>query len=260
MDCERLGLRWISIHPVHHTCRSGLVALHNGKIWATSEGLGRGATFHVELPVITISSMDSAENKRLFGADRTSHTVVSELVQVGGARDLTRTAVKHVLVVDDAMLNRKMVVRMLSNMGCRCTEKADGKEALNAVLRTLAMESEEGEVDEGGKFDLILMDYEMPGDSQRSSSSIATPTYVFTGLTIFWISHARPGGYVEHSSRRMSYNYCWSHRECVAKRLGLFHEPWSRCSAPKASLRVETYGCIATAELLKYRGPTALSE
>jgi signal transduction histidine kinase/CheY-like chemotaxis protein len=61
---------------------------------------------------------------------------------------VTREGGKHILVVEDDMLNRTIVRRMLQHAGCRVSEASDGHRAL-AILRTQS-------------FDLVLMDWQMP--------------------------------------------------------------------------------------------------
>lgn len=56
-------------------------------------------------------------------------------------RSAKRVAIRNVLVVDDAMLNRKMVCRLLNNLGCRFTEATNGSEAVvvrkNEIIRLI---------------------------------------------------------------------------------------------------------------------------
>ncbi len=60
---------------------------------------------------------------------------------------------KRVLVVDDAVSNRKMLVRILTNNGYVCEQAEDGQQALNMYRASL----ESGEL-----FYAITMDSEMP--------------------------------------------------------------------------------------------------
>jgi CheY-like chemotaxis protein len=65
----------------------------------------------------------------------------------------------HVLVVDDNIVNQKMVVRMLEKMGCRVDVAANGVEA---VRRT-------GQL----TYDLIFMDCQMPAmDGYEATTEI----------------------------------------------------------------------------------------
>ncbi|MFA7330079.1 MAG: response regulator [Candidatus Delongbacteria bacterium] len=55
----------------------------------------------------------------------------------------------HVLVAEDNLVNQEVVARMLESLGCRVRLASDGAEALDCLA--------------GGRFDLILMDCQMPG-------------------------------------------------------------------------------------------------
>lgn len=55
----------------------------------------------------------------------------------------------RVLVVEDNAVNRKLVQRMLEKLGCTVDIAEDGPRALEAAAR--------------GSFDLVLMDWQMPG-------------------------------------------------------------------------------------------------
>ncbi|RME76135.1 MAG: response regulator [Planctomycetota bacterium] len=55
----------------------------------------------------------------------------------------------HVLVAEDNPVNRKVAVRMLEKLGHRCDVAADGREALERLA--------------AGRYDLVLMDCQMPG-------------------------------------------------------------------------------------------------
>ena len=122
----------------------GLVQLHKGTILARSPGLGMGATFVLELPVMIGSAAEEICNstKILRYQSNVSDLRLDEVPE-------PRT-VSRVLVVDDAILSRKMVCRILANCGCIVSEAADGTECLTIL-------EEDSEV-----IDLVCMDYEMP--------------------------------------------------------------------------------------------------
>jgi len=54
----------------------------------------------------------------------------------------------RILVVEDNIINQKVAVRMLENAGYRCDVAANGKEAVESLIRI--------------KYDLVLMDCQMP--------------------------------------------------------------------------------------------------
>jgi CheY-like chemotaxis protein len=124
-----LGL-WIS---------KAIVEEHGGKIYATSEGHGKGSVFTVELSVFRKS-------------DKTATAPVPDALTRVRSQSSSPVDVlqyfKRVLVVDDAPLNRKLLARILRNAGCEVKEAYDGQNCLDMLVEE--------------SFDLVMMDYEMP--------------------------------------------------------------------------------------------------
>jgi len=89
----------------------------------------------------------------------------------------------RVLIADDSRVNRKVAARMLQKLGCSVTGAADGEEA----LRMLQTE----------RFDIVLMDVQMPGkDGLEVTSALRSPEW--TGCNgsvpvIAMTAHALPG-------------------------------------------------------------------
>ncbi len=106
----------------------GIIAEHNGKIYAESKP-GKGATFIVELPVIT-------EAKPLKPA---------ELV----TRKPQKTAKARILVVDDEQVVRDVVKRVLTGEGHQVDTVDNAADALKKI--------------QSKRYDLILVDIKMPG-------------------------------------------------------------------------------------------------
>ncbi|KAJ5328749.1 hypothetical protein N7452_009139 [Penicillium brevicompactum] len=72
---------------------------------------------------------------------------------IGGHAD---TKLRHILVVEDNIINRQIVSRKLQSLGFHISEATNGQEALAAVRRE--------------KFDCILMDQEMPVMDGKSAT------------------------------------------------------------------------------------------
>ena len=108
------------------TISSRLAQLMGGRLWVESQ-LGRGSTFHVQLPF---------------------EAVASERVAVP-LQDLRN---KRVLLVDDNVVNRQVLGRMVQRWGMQLTEAASGQSALNILNESVAQ-----------GFDLLLLDFHMPG-------------------------------------------------------------------------------------------------
>ena len=67
--------------------------------------------------------------------------------------DPSATLLYHVLVVDDSLMNRKMLASLLKSVGHTCDQAVDGLKAIEAVRAKL---------DAGLRYDAILMDFVMP--------------------------------------------------------------------------------------------------
>jgi PAS domain S-box-containing protein len=109
----------------------GIVSEHNGKIYAESKP-GKGATFIVELPVVTEAKQpDSAEPLK---------PLVEQPKKLAKAR---------IMVVDDEMVVRDLVKRVLTGEGYEVDTLDNSADALKKI--------------EGQRYNLIMLDIKMPG-------------------------------------------------------------------------------------------------
>jgi len=108
-----------------------LAGLMGGQIEVASER-GRGSTFVLSVPLEMASGTSQAGAPERLSSE-------SSGTQAGA----------RVLVVEDNAVNRKLVQRMLEKLGCVVEVAEDGEQAL--------------EVAAGQEFDLVLMDWQMPG-------------------------------------------------------------------------------------------------
>lgn len=142
----------------------GLVEQHGGRLMATSPGLGLGTCFRVILPLHHVpddklpSNLRHLRIHRSTGLERHSSSVTCEKSQhavcshhVSDSSGALNAEI-HILVVDDAAMNRKMLMRLLKNRGYICDQAENGQQALKRV--------EEAHRD-NRRYDSILMDYEM---------------------------------------------------------------------------------------------------
>ncbi len=111
-----------------------LAVLMGGEIHVTSK-LGRGSRFVLRLPMP--AAAESVVSRREEG-----HTEPLPSRQLSGI---------HVLVADDAAINRSVLRALLDAEGADVTAVANGRQALDAVLNGAA-----------NSFDVVLMDVEMP--------------------------------------------------------------------------------------------------
>ena len=167
----------------------------------SSEGEGKGSTFTLELPVYYDDNLNSVKdteeykstNKSSIPFDMTRDDGSSnkpEAILSANEENLPRTALGSlkVLVVDDAPLNRKMAIRLISNVFNNVSEAADGSIAVHRVRDIM----QEG----SACYDVILMDNVMPNmDGPTASKELRALGY--KGLIIGVTGSALPVD-VEH--------------------------------------------------------------
>lgn len=130
----------------------GIITEHNGKIYARSKP-GRGATFIVELPVVS-------------EVVHPAQLPIELKVELSGAR---------ILVVDDEPVIRDFVAAALVEQGCEVDTAARAEEALEKI--------------QNQRYHLILIDVRIPGMSgiqlyermQRIARSLAYRAMFITG-------------------------------------------------------------------------------
>jgi CheY-like chemotaxis protein len=132
----------------------GIITEHGGRIYAQSQ-LGKGATFIIELPMVT-------EPEQLILAEPT-------------AKEPQKMAKSKILVVDDEPMVRQVLTKVL-------TEEGHAVEAVGNADDALKMISNK-------RYSLILLDIKMPGMSgtelyqriQKIASSLAKRVVFITG-------------------------------------------------------------------------------
>merc|ERR1712019_259143 len=114
----------------------GIVMEHGGTLTVNSDGLGRGATFTVSLP-----TYDILDPRARAEISRSSEGVKDAL------------GILKVLVVDDAKMNLKLLMRLVSKKGHKVDGAEDGEVAIEKALQAMEAHAD---------YDVILMDYQMP--------------------------------------------------------------------------------------------------
>ncbi|GMU20016.1 MAG: hypothetical protein AMXMBFR13_01170 [Phycisphaerae bacterium] len=117
-----------------------LVELHGGRVWATSEGEGKGATFCIELPIIVARSPSAQEDCDEYGS----------ATLFGTKLDHPSLAGIKVLAVDDESDARRLIQRILEDCGAQVLLAASAEEAMEIVKKE--------------RPDMILSDIGMPGE------------------------------------------------------------------------------------------------
>ena len=118
-----------------------LVEMHGGSVQAMSEGIGKGSTFLVNLPV-TVIHPEHAAAERVY-----PHAAVAQ--SPTEVRGISLHGVK-VLVVDDEADARAMVRRVLATAGADVSTAASTAEALQII--------------EARPFDVLVSDVGLPGE------------------------------------------------------------------------------------------------
>jgi CheY-like chemotaxis protein len=118
-----------------------LVEMHGGSVRATSEGLGKGSTFIVSLPLGVVQQRDDGE-------ERVHPRAAALATSRAKAGDVTLGGVS-VLVVDDEPDARDVVRRLLTATGAEVVTAGSAAEALGML--------------EGRSFDVLVSDIGMPG-------------------------------------------------------------------------------------------------
>jgi len=115
-----------------------IVKLHEGNVWAESEGEGRGATLVVELP-LPIDDVHSAP--KTATVYRRLESASSRLINLAGRR---------ILVVDDEADARDLLAQILGQAGADVIVAGSADEALETLRRW--------------RPDVLVSDIGMPGD------------------------------------------------------------------------------------------------
>lgn len=126
-----------------------LIELMGGKINVQSQ-FGKGSIFMVQIPQ-KISKISAPMSEREL-MDTAKRLYSNETLQKNNNQLLESYSGKHILIVDDNKLNIKVALRALKDFNFILDECYDGQECLDKI-------------NQGNKFDLILMDIMMPNMS-----------------------------------------------------------------------------------------------
>ena len=131
---------------------------HGGSLRAYSAGKDQGTTFRLDLPLhVDEESLTKKEGSSTSNSSETDpkkpETAPGESAPAQAKEDSAdedELQPMHILVVDDAPMNRKLLVRLLEMNGHTCSTAENGQDLIDAVRKDMV------------QYDCILVDYEMP--------------------------------------------------------------------------------------------------
>lgn len=128
----------------------GIVDQLNGTLTVHSDGLGKGTSFFCKLPLFCKPKEQKFDNIPIQPRDESvTERISSSWLDEQNEHDLYY----RILVVDDAPMNRKLLARLLMKRGHHVDMAKDGLQAYEMVKE---------QVQEGQRYDTILMDFQMP--------------------------------------------------------------------------------------------------
>jgi len=162
-----------------------LVELHGGSVQASSEGVGRGATFTVKLPIIPIYQVDTSGGR--------VHPAARDLLPAHEITD--RLDGLRILVVDDEPDTRDLLKQGLEYCGATVRLADSAAEALTALdnevpdvlISDIGMPGEDG-------YDLIKQVRNLQAEKGRRVAAIALTAYTRVEDRL----HALRAGYDMH--------------------------------------------------------------
>jgi signal transduction histidine kinase/CheY-like chemotaxis protein len=145
-----------------HLCQL-FVERMNGRIWVTNNGKDVGGScFSFYLPLVSCEAHDTIEDPGMLNTNSRVSFCHPNLIDKQGRFDETKDEGsvfdRRVLLVDDTLINRKVVGRMLKTIGIsNPVTMESGKEALEELSTN--------------RYDLVITDLQMPGMSGTELSA-----------------------------------------------------------------------------------------
>jgi len=129
---------------------------HGGSLRAYSDGRDKGTTFRLDLPLYK-----DGEGPKLSLSNK-NHASIEESTSKHMSIKEETLEPMHILVVDDAPLNRKLLIRLLQSNGHTCGQAENGQVLINTIQDSIEKSAALIEGEKSVQFDCVLVDYEMP--------------------------------------------------------------------------------------------------
>jgi PAS domain S-box-containing protein len=158
-----------------------LVELHGGKISATSAGLGQGATFVIELPLLKAPAGDGSSN------------FSDASIQAGASTALKKKSGLRILLVEDHEATRIALEHLLVRRGYKVISATSVAEARTAAQRD--------------QFDLVVSDIGLPDGDGYILMSELREQFGLKGIALTGygteqdVSRAQNSGFVAHLTK-----------------------------------------------------------
>lgn len=152
----------------------GMVEQHNGTIRAESAGLNKGTTFILELPLYACPLE--------LGKEQVKSGSPTDSTSSGGNSEASISRSRRILVAEDVLSSRKMLIRLLERAGHTCIAAVDGSDAVAKMREDL--DAADADPCNHKPIDTILMDYEMPILNGPDATRNIRETLGFAGIIV----------------------------------------------------------------------------
>jgi CheY-like chemotaxis protein len=184
-----------------------IMNLHGGLLSFTSEGVGKGSTFFICVPVFERKVVESQDvnslaklSSKVFPAFEENVSIVLDIEsgRVPNESFSFRSEARRlkVLIVDDSAVNRKINKKLCAE----CIPDATFHDADDGDLAVMMIAAS---IDEGVPFDLVLMDSNMNNMHGPQAAATLRKDYKFKGMIIGVTGNALPedvSNFVEHGA------------------------------------------------------------